>query len=60
MPPEFGREEFLRRKASAGQISGYFLGFDESPMRGREEICDVLHSGEDELLELGWRFVEPV
>ncbi len=31
-PPEFGGEEFLRRKASAGQVSGVFLGSDESPM----------------------------
>ncbi len=53
MPPEFGGEEFLRRKASAGQVSGVFLGSDESPMRGREEFCDVLHSGENELQELG-------
>ncbi len=42
-PPEFGGEEFLRRKASAGQVSGVFLGPDESPMRGREELCDVFH-----------------
>ena len=46
-------ERFLRRKASAGQVSGVFLGSDESPMRGREGFCDVLHSVEDELLELG-------
>ena len=60
MPPEFGGEEFLRRKASADQVSGVFSGSDVSPMRGRERFCDVLHSVEDELLELGWRFVEPV
>ncbi len=53
-PPEFGEVEFLRRKASAGQVSGVFLGSDESPLRGREEFCDVLHSVEDKLLELGW------
>ncbi len=52
MPPEFGGEELLRRKASAGQVSGVVLGPDESPMRGREEFCDVLHSVQDELLEL--------
>ncbi len=55
-PPEFGKGEFLRRKISAGQVSGVFLGSDESPLRGREEFCDVLHSVEDELLELGWSY----